>query len=127
VSRAFFLAVMGYSTLYVMFLIFGGFMARCELTGKGPTVKNLVSHSNIKTKSTARANIQKKQLYSQALNEFVDLKIATSTLRAIENRGSFDSFLLKLPEDMLSKRAMTIRTRVKRRLAGKTKKKAAKE
>ena len=33
-------------------------MARCELTGKGPVVKNLVSHSNIKTKSTANANIQ---------------------------------------------------------------------
>ncbi|MCB0348780.1 MAG: 50S ribosomal protein L28 [Bdellovibrionales bacterium] len=102
-------------------------MARCELTGKGPSVKNLVSHSNIKTKSIVHANIQKKQLHSQALNEFVDLKIATSTLRAIENRGSFDSYLLNLPEENLSKRAMTFKTRVKRKLAGKTKKKAAKE
>ena len=26
-------------------------MAHCELSGKAPVVKNLVSHSNIKTKS----------------------------------------------------------------------------
>jgi len=93
-------------------------MARCELSGKSPVVKNLVSHSNIKTKSMASPNIQKKQLYSQALNEYVSLKVATSTIRTIENKGSFDSYILKQPNDKLSKRAITLRGRIRRKLAG---------
>jgi len=32
-------------------------MAKCELTGKGPIVKNNVSHSNVKTKKWAKPNI----------------------------------------------------------------------
>lgn len=94
-------------------------MSRCELSGKGPVVKNLVSHSNIKTKSTAYANIQRKKLYSQSLNEWVSFNIATSTLRNIENRGSFDSYLLRQNEEKLSKRALTLKNRIRKRLAGK--------
>ena len=33
-------------------------MPQCELTGKKPVVKNLVSHSNIKTKSRALPNVR---------------------------------------------------------------------
>tara|TARA_B100001248_G_C27397744_1_gene466947 strand:+ start:202 stop:501 length:300 start_codon:yes stop_codon:yes gene_type:complete len=98
-------------------------MARCELSGKSPVVKNLVSHSNIKTKSVASPNIQKKQLYSQALNEFVSLKVAASTLRTIENKGSFDSYILRQPEQKLSKRALEVRKRIRKKLAGPSKKK----
>jgi len=93
-------------------------MARCELSGKSPVVKNLVSHSNIKTKSVANPNIQRKQLYSQALNEYVSFKVATSTIRTIENKGSFDSYILKQDQDKLSKRAVTLRNRIRRKLAG---------
>ena len=32
---------------------------RCEICGKGRLVGNLVSHANIKTKRTQKANIQK--------------------------------------------------------------------
>ncbi|MCB0414865.1 MAG: 50S ribosomal protein L28 [Bdellovibrionales bacterium] len=91
-------------------------MPQCELTGKGPVVKNLVSHSNIKTKSIARPNIQQKKLFSQALNESFSLKLATSTIRSIEHGGGFDSFLLKQNDSKLSKRALKLKQRIKSKL-----------
>lgn len=101
-------------------------MARCELTGKGPVVKNKVSHSNIKTKSIAMPNIQVKKVYSQTLNDFVTLRMAASTIRSMEHVGSFDSFILNQPEELLSKRATEVRNRIRRKL-NKGVKKAAKK
>ncbi len=91
-------------------------MPRCELTGKGPVVKNLVSHSNIKTKSTAHPNIQNKRLTSTALKETYSFKVATSTIRDMENKGGFDAFILKQDNDVLSKRALTIKNKIRRKL-----------
>lgn len=91
-------------------------MPRCELTGKGPVVKNLVSHSNIKTKSRAMPNIQQKRVFSRVLNEMVNLKMATTTIRDMEHAGGFDTFIMNLPEQKLSKRAMTVKTRMKRKM-----------
>ncbi len=103
-------------------------MPRCELTGKSPEVKNLVSHSNIKTKSVAIPNVQQKRLFSRLLGEMVNLKMAASTIRSIDHVGSFDKFLLNQPEDKLSKRALSLKTRMLRKLRGqaaaRTKKKA---
>ena len=96
-------------------------MARCELMGKGPVVKNLVSHSNIKTKSTANANIQTKKVHSQALNEYFTFQMAASTIRTMENKAGFDSFILKQDDLKLSKRALKVRNKIRRKLAGKPK------
>jgi len=93
-------------------------MPRCELTGKSPEVKNLVSHSNIKTKSVAIPNVQQKQLFSVVLDEMVNLKLATSTIRSIDHVGSLDKFVLNQPEGRLSKRALTLKTRMLRKLRG---------
>ena len=101
-------------------------MPRCELTGKSPEVKNLVSHSNIKTKSVALPNVQQKRIFSTLLGEMVSLKLATSTIRSIDHMGSLDKFVLNQPESVLSKRAQTLKTRMLRKLRGKTKDKAAK-
>lgn len=91
-------------------------MSRCELTGKGPVVKNLVSHSNIKTKSTAQPNVQRKRIFSRTLNEMVRLYIATSALRDMEHSGGFDAFILNQCDDTLSKRAMDVKTRIRRKI-----------
>jgi large subunit ribosomal protein L28 len=93
-------------------------MPRCELTGKSPEVKNLVSHSNIKTKSVAIPNVQQKRLFSVLLGEMVNLKLATSTIRSIDHVGSLDKFVLNQPVETLSKRALTLRTRMLRKLRG---------
>ena len=97
-------------------------MARCELSGKGPVVKNKVSHSNIKTKSRAYPNVQKKSLKSGTLNEMVSLNVATSTLRSMEHMGGFDKYILKQDESVLSARALEIRKRIRRKLSAKPKK-----
>lgn len=96
-------------------------MPRCELTGKGPVVKNLVSHSNIKTKSRAFPNVQQKRVFSKVLNEMVNLKLATSTIRDMEHAGGLDAFIMRVPQEKLSKRALTVKTRMMRKLRSKKK------
>lgn len=91
-------------------------MSRCELTGKRPVVKNLVSHSNIKTKSTAQPNVQRKRIFSKSLNQMVRLYVATSTIRDMEHMGGFDPFVLNQKDDALSPRATEIRNRIRRKL-----------
>ncbi len=91
-------------------------MPRCELTGKSPQVKNLVSHSNIKTKSVAMPNVQQKRLFSNVLNEMVSLKLAARTLKAIDHSGGLDRFILNQRDEVLSPRARTIKSRMLRRL-----------
>ncbi len=91
-------------------------MPRCELTGKSPEVKNLVSHSNIKTKSVALPNVQQKRLFSGLLGEMVSLKLAASTIRSIDHVGSLDKFVLNQPQAKLSKRALSLRTRMLKKL-----------
>jgi large subunit ribosomal protein L28 len=95
-------------------------MPRCELTGKSPEVKNLVSHSNIKTKSVALPNVQQKRVFSQLLGQMINLKLAASTIRSIDHMGSVDKFILNQPESKLSKRALTLKTRMLRKLRGQT-------
>jgi large subunit ribosomal protein L28 len=91
-------------------------MSRCELTGKGPIVKNLVSHSNIKTKSRALPNVQQKRVFSRSLNSLVSLKMAVRTIRSLEHVGGFDTFILNQPDKLLSKRALEIKGRIMKKL-----------
>ncbi len=87
-------------------------MSRCELSGKSPQVKNLVSHSNIKTKFLVQPNIQKKQLFSSALGRSIRLQVATSTIRDMEHVGGFDTYILNQPDKVLSKRALTVKRKI---------------
>ena len=98
-------------------------MPRCELTGKGPEVKNLVSHSNIKTKSIALPNVNYKRVFSPLLNQMVRLKIASSTIRSMEHMGGFDKFILNQSDTKLSKKALEFKTRMLRKLRGSSKSK----
>lgn len=94
-------------------------MSRCELTGKSPVVKNLVSHSNIKTKKKALPNVQKKKIFSRALNQMVRLQIATSAIRDMEHQGGFDNYILGLNDALMSKRAFVVKSRIRRQLSAK--------
>lgn len=91
-------------------------MSRCELSGKSPVVKNLVSHSNIKTKSTALPNVQRKRIFSKTLNQMVRLYMATSTLRDMEHTGGFDKFILNQDDKVLSQRALDVKARIRRKM-----------
>ncbi len=100
-------------------------MGLCELTGKRPVVKNLVSHSNIKTKKTAQPNIQRRRLFSPALGEFVVLRVAASAIRDIDHVGGVDRFLLRQDLGKLSPRALDVRRRIERKLSRNKKASAA--
>lgn len=91
-------------------------MSRCELTGKSPVVKNLVSHSNIKTKSVVMPNVQRKRIFSKTLNQMVRLYMATSAIRDMEHTGGFDKFILNQDDKVLSQRALDVKGRIKRKI-----------
>jgi large subunit ribosomal protein L28 len=91
-------------------------MSRCELTGKCVVVKNLVSHSNIKTKSKAAPNVQKKRIFSKSLNQMVRLMMATSAIRDMEHMGGFDTFILNQDDSALSQRALAVKNRIRRKM-----------
>lgn len=94
-------------------------MSKCEVTGKGPVVKNLVSHSNIKTKKTVQPNVQKKRIFSRYLNQMVRLHVATSAIRDMEHVGGFDNFILNQDDAKLSKRALAVKLRIKKKISNK--------
>lgn len=94
-------------------------MSRCELTGKAPVVKNLVSHSNIKTKSTSLPNVQKKRIFSKVLNQYVRLQVAASVIRDMEHVGGFDTFILRQNSEKLSKRALEVKARIQKKMKAK--------
>jgi len=94
-------------------------MSRCELTGKSPVVSNLVSHSNIKTKSISKPNVQKKRIFSKALNQMVRLQVATSAIRDMEHMGGFDVFILNQKDEVMSKKALEVKRRILRKMKAK--------
>lgn len=96
-------------------------MSKCELSGKRPMVKNLVSHSNRKTKSKSNPNVQSKRLFSRALDEMVRLQVATKAIKDMEHMGGLDAFLLGQKEEMLSPKALVVRNRIKRKVSQKKK------
>lgn len=94
-------------------------MALCELSGKRTKAKNLVSHSNIKTKSRAFANVQSKRFFSLQLKKSFQFKASTHAIRHIDKLGSFDIFIMKQKDNLLSPRAL----KVKKEILKKTKRK----
>ena len=98
-------------------------MARCELSGKSSVTKNLVSHSNIKTKARALPNIQSKSFFSFQLKSSFKFKVSTSTLRSIDKAGGFDVFITGQKDSLLSPKAL----KVKKQILKKTRKTTSKD
>ena len=59
----------------------------CQLSGKKPMVGNNVSHSNKKTKRRFDINLIKKRFYIPSKEEWITLKVTTSTLKTIDKKG----------------------------------------
>jgi large subunit ribosomal protein L28 len=63
-------------------------MARvCDLTGKRTISGNNVSHSNRKTRRKFYPNLQVKKFFIPEEGRWVELKVATSTLKTINKKG----------------------------------------
>ena len=64
-------------------------------------------------------NVQKKRLFSRILNQMVRLQVATSAIRDMEHTGGFDKFVLNQDDKTLSKRALDVKNRIRRKMTAK--------
>ena len=96
-------------------------MSRCEFSGLSPIVKNLVSHSNIKTKSRAFPNVQKRNFYSLALKRSFRAFVSVKALKDIDKFGGVDFYLIKQKDDKLSPRVLKIKKSLSKKVNKKIK------
>ncbi|WP_084396317.1 50S ribosomal protein L28 [Henriciella aquimarina] len=91
-------------------------MAReCELSGVKPTIGNIVSHSNVKTKRRFMPNLVNVTLRSEALDRAFPMRIAAKTLRTIDKLGGLDGYLAKVRDDKLSPKALKIKRDIEKK------------
>ena len=90
---------------------------RCELTGKGTQVGNLVSHANNKTKRIYRPNLQTVALVSELLGNSYKLKVAMNTLRSVDKVGGLDPYILKAKDGVLSPKALRLKRAIAKKVA----------
>ena len=81
----------------------------CELTAKGPTTGNNVSHANNKTRRRFLPNLTDVSLMSETMGKTYSLRISTHALRSVDHRGGLDAFLAKAKDADLSTRALKIK------------------
>ena len=58
-----------------------------DLTGRGPSSGNHVSHANNKAKRRFELNLQKKRFFIPEENRWVTLRVSAKTLKTINKKG----------------------------------------
>tara|TARA_B100001013_G_C24589685_1_gene434241 strand:+ start:57 stop:389 length:333 start_codon:yes stop_codon:yes gene_type:complete len=89
---------------------------QCELTGIKISFGNNVSHAHNKTRRTFVPNIQKKNTYSESLDKMIKLNLSTKAIRSIEFAGGLDKYILSIPNDRLSNKALKFKTAIKKKI-----------
>ena len=69
----------------------------CEVTGKGPTSGNRVSHANNRTRRRFLPNLHSQRFWLESEKRWVSLRVSTHGLRTIEKKG-IDVIVAKLRE-----------------------------
>jgi len=59
----------------------------CQLTGKRANNGMAVSHSHVRTKKLQQVNLQERRLWWAEGKRWLKLRVATSTLRTIQEKG----------------------------------------
>ena len=63
-------------------------MARvCQVTGKAPMVGNNVSHANNRTKRRFLPNLQRRRIWVESEDRWVNLRLTNAGLRTIDKNG----------------------------------------
>ena len=63
-------------------------MARiCQVTGKRPMVGNNVSHANNRTKRRFLPNLQRRRIWVESENRWINLRLTNAGLRTIDKNG----------------------------------------
>ncbi len=95
-------------------------MARkCEITGVGAQSGHLVSHSNRKTNTKFRPNLQNVSLASDVLGVSISLRVTAATLRSVEHNGGLDKYLLAHSARNLTAKAARLKRQIERKIAKK--------
>ena len=85
-------------------------MARvCELTGVKPLTGNLVSHSNIKTRTRWLPNLRKKKYMIPELSQSLTVVLSTRAIRTIDKLGGLAPAVLNAKEAVLSEQLGKLR------------------
>lgn len=94
-------------------------MSKCcdLLIDKKVMVGNNVSHSKRKTRRRFLPNLQSVSFYSDTLGKKFSLRIASRTLRTVDFKGGFDSFLLNTSSNKLTEDAKKIKRAIKKKIA----------
>lgn len=90
---------------------------RCDITGVGALSGNLVSHSNRKTKTSFRPNLQNVSLQSEVLGSRISFRLTAATLRSIEHNGGLDQYLINHSSRKLTPEAAKLKRQIERKLA----------
>lgn len=59
----------------------------CQVTGKGPTTGNNVSHANNKTRRRFLPNLHTHRIWVESERRYVKLRLSTKGLRLIDKHG----------------------------------------
>ena len=59
----------------------------CQVTGKGPTTGNKVSHSNVKKRRRFLPNLHDQRFWVEGEKRWVTLRVSTHGMRTIEKKG----------------------------------------
>ena len=59
----------------------------CQVTGKGPTFGNTVSHANNKRRRRFLPNVHTHRFWLESEKRFITLKVSTRGLRTIDKLG----------------------------------------
>ncbi len=59
----------------------------CQVTGKGPTVGNTVSHANNKRKRRFLPNLHTHRFWVEGEKRFISLRVSANGMRIIDKKG----------------------------------------
>ncbi|KAG2193159.1 hypothetical protein INT47_009592 [Mucor saturninus] len=69
--------------------------------------------SKKKTRRNWLPNVQNKNLYSESLKAFIEVKVTTAVLRTIDKKGGLDKYLLETTnKNLFSEKAIELKTKI---------------
>ena len=89
---------------------------QCELTGLRIAYGKNVSHAHNKTRRTFTPNIQKKNMYSESLDQMIRLNLSTKAIKSMDFAGGFDTYIISIPNHLLSRKALKIKKAVSKKV-----------
>ncbi len=89
---------------------------RCELSGKTVLYGNNVSHANNKSTKRFLPNLQSVSFLSDVLQSSFQFRVTASCIRSVEANNGIDEYLLKTKDNVLSKKALSLKKAIAKRL-----------